>query len=119
MGSTTNGNTFDVRFADGKVNVRFASGNFFTNMFRGKTLSRLMQTLQTQYDTWIAQQEAIARAKALELAQTLGFADNPDADKVASVVDEFKAFIDEANPADKARLNASLDDIAKLAALRL
>ena len=51
MGSTTNGNTFDVRFDDGKVNVRFASGNFFTNMFRGKTLSRLTQRLQTQYDT--------------------------------------------------------------------
>ena len=118
MGSTTNGNTFNVRFADGKVNVRFASGNFFTNMFRGKTLSRLTQTLQAQYDTWIAEQEQIARAKALELAQTLGFADNPDADKVASVVDEFKAFIDEANPADKARLNASLGDIAKLAAIR-
>ena len=66
MGSTTNGNTFNVRFADGKVNVRFASGNFFTNMFRGKTLSRLTQTLQTQYDTWIANQEKIAQQKAVE-----------------------------------------------------
>lgn len=65
-GSTINGNTFDVRFEGGKVNVRFASGNFFTNMFRGKTLSRLTQTLQTQYDTWIANQEKIAQQKAVE-----------------------------------------------------
>jgi len=30
MGSTTNGNTFNVRFDDGKVNVRFASGQVNT-----------------------------------------------------------------------------------------
>lgn len=115
---TVRGNTFDVKFNDGKANVRFASGNFFTNFFRSKTLARFTQTLQDQYDTWLDEQAKIEQAKAEELAQTLGFADNPNADKVAAVVDEFKAFIDEANPADKARLNAWLDDIAKIAAIR-
>ena len=38
---------------DGKANVRFASGNFFTNFFRSKTFARFTQTLQDQYDTWL------------------------------------------------------------------
>lgn len=48
-----NHNTFDVTFANGKVNAKFASGNWFTNFFRSSTLSRFTQTLQTQYDNWL------------------------------------------------------------------
>lgn len=48
-----NHNTFDVTFVDGKVNARFASGNWFTNLFRSSTLTRFTQTLQTQYDAWV------------------------------------------------------------------
>ena len=98
MGSTTNGNTFNVRFADGKVNVRFASGNFFTNMFRGKTLSRLTQTLQTQYDTWIAQQEEIAQQKAEEELARKSFKDYPNVAKIEDAVNECRAIIEATNP---------------------
>ena len=48
-----NHNTFDVTFVDGKVNAKFASGNWFTNLFRSSTLTRFTQTLQTQYDAWV------------------------------------------------------------------
>ena len=105
MGSTTNGNTFNVRFVDGKVNVRFASGNFFTNMFRGKTLSRLTQTLQAQYDNWLDAQAIIEAQRAAEARITGGYKDNPNAGKVAAVVDEFKAVLAKANPPNLAKLN--------------
>ena len=48
-----NHNTFDVTFVDGKVNAKFASGNWFTNLFRSSTLTRFTQTLQAQYDAWV------------------------------------------------------------------
>ena len=32
-----NDNVFDVTFENGHVNARFTSGNWFTNLFRGKT----------------------------------------------------------------------------------
>ena len=51
-----NHNTFDVTFVDGKVNAKFASGNWFTNLFRSSTLTRFTQTLQTQYDSWVNDQ---------------------------------------------------------------
>ena len=113
-----NSNTFDVTFADGRVRAKFASGNAFTNFFRSKTLARFTRTLQTQYDAWLADQAAIEQAKGEELAKTLGFADNPDADKVAGVVDEFRAIIEEANPPGKEKFLAKLRDIAALASLR-
>lgn len=53
-----NHNTFDVSFVDGKVNAKFASGNWFTNFFRSSTLSRFTQTLQTQYDSWLQETQA-------------------------------------------------------------
>ena len=54
---TVNHNTFDVSFGDdGKVTARFASGNAFTNAFRGKTLDRFVRTLQVQYDGWLDEQ---------------------------------------------------------------
>ena len=71
-----NGNTFDVTFADGKVNAKFTSGNWFTNFFRSKTLARFTQTLQTQYDTWVAEQ-----------AQAGGFKDNPNVAAVNTAID--------------------------------
>ena len=51
-----NHNTFDVTFVDGKVNAKFASGNWFTNFFRSSTLTRFTQTLQAQYDSWVNDQ---------------------------------------------------------------
>ena len=51
-----NHNTFDVTFVDGKVNAKFTSGNWFTNFFRSKTLTRFTQTLQAQYDSWVNDQ---------------------------------------------------------------
>ena len=51
-----NHNTFDVTFVDGRVNAKFASGNWFTNLFRSSTLTRFTQTLQAQYDAWVSDQ---------------------------------------------------------------
>ncbi|MBO7686459.1 MAG: hypothetical protein J6V72_08750 [Kiritimatiellae bacterium] len=118
MGSTTNGNTFNVRFADGKVNVRFASGNFFTNMFRGKTLSRLTQTLQAQYDTWIAEQEEIAQQKAEEELARKSFKDYPNVAKIEDAVNECRAIIEATNPPGAAVFIQRLKEIRKLANLR-
>lgn len=71
-----NSNTFDVTFVDGKVNAKFTSGNWFTNLFRSNTLARFTQTLQTQYDTWVAEQ-----------AQAGGFKDNPNVAAVNTAID--------------------------------
>ena len=35
-----NKNTFEVSFDNGRVNARFTSGNWFSNLFRGKTMRR-------------------------------------------------------------------------------
>ena len=72
-----NSNTFDVTFVDGKVNAKFASGNWFTNFFRSSTLARFTQTLQTQYDNWVAEQ-----------AQAGGFKDNPNVAAVNTAIDD-------------------------------
>ena len=48
-----NKNTFEVSFDNGRVNARFTSGNWFSNLFRFKTMGRFKETLQTQYDNWI------------------------------------------------------------------
>ncbi len=65
-----NKNTFEVSFDNGRVNARFTSGNWFSNLFRFKTMGRFKETLQTQYDNWIRES---ANAPA---AQT-GFKENP------------------------------------------
>ena len=72
-----NSNTFDVTFVDGKVNAKFTSGNWFTNLFRSNTLARFTQTLQTQYDNWITEQAAAS-----------GFKDNPNIGAINSAIDE-------------------------------
>ena len=111
-------NVYDVTFADGRVNARFLTGNAFTNFFRSKTLGRFTRTLQAQYDTWLDRQREIEEAKAAELALTLGFSDNPEAGKVKAVVDEFKAILEETNPAGKETYLSRLGDIERLAELR-
>ena len=118
MGSTTNGNTFNVRFDDGKVNVRFASGNFFTNMFRGKTLSRLTQTLQTQYNAWIVKQEEIAQQKAVEELARKSFKDYPNVAKIEDAVNECRAIIEATNPPGARVFIQRLNEVRKLANLR-
>jgi hypothetical protein len=113
-----NKNVYDVSFANGRVSAKFLTGNAFTNFFRSKTLSRFTQTLQSQYTVWLDQQRRLAEAKAAREAKTLGFEDNPDAAKVQSVVDEFTAIVNEANPAGKEKFLARLGDILTLASLR-
>ena len=54
----------------------------------------------------------------MEFALTLGFKDNPNVPKVLAAVDEFKAILEEANPAGKEKFLSRLDDIARLATLR-
>ena len=49
-----NDNTYEVTFANGQVNARFTSGNWFTNLFRWRTMGRFKDALQTQYNNWVA-----------------------------------------------------------------
>ncbi|MBR4616650.1 MAG: hypothetical protein IKO55_13665 [Kiritimatiellae bacterium] len=65
-----NKNTFEVSFDNGRVNARFTSGNWFTNLFRFKTMGRFKETLQTQYDNWI-------RGSANAPVAQTGFKENP------------------------------------------
>ena len=111
-------NVYSVTFADGQVHARFLTGNAFTNFFRSKTLGRFTRTLQAQYDTWLDRQRQIEQAKAAEFAITLGFKDNPNVAKVLAAVDEFKAILEETNPAGKETYLSRLGDIALLAELR-
>ena len=113
-----NKNVYDVTFHDGRVHAKFLTGTAFTNLFRSRSLSRFTQTLQTQYDAWLGQQRQIEEAKAAELALTLGFSDNPEAGKVKAVVEEFKAILEETNPAGKETYLSRLGDVARLAELR-
>ena len=38
-----NDNVFDVTFENGQGNARFTTGNWFTNLFRGKTMRRFKE----------------------------------------------------------------------------
>ncbi len=87
-------------------------------MFRSSTLSRFTQTLQTQYDSWLKEQAEIKRKAEEEARITGGYENNPKAANVAAVVDEFKAVLAEANLPNLNVLQARLDEVAKLAALR-
>ena len=65
-----NHNTFEVSFGEnGKVNARFTSGNWFTNLFRGKTLSRLQGILQHQYDEWLSSKKDVCENGIREFNQ--------------------------------------------------
>ena len=116
---TVNHNTFDVSFGDdGKVTARFSSGNALTNAFRGKTLSRFVRTLQTQYDGWLDEQRKIEEAKAEELRITGGYKDNPNAGTVAEKVAALREKILADKPAGHEKFVSRLDDIEMLAGLR-
>ena len=116
---TVNHNTFDVAFGDdGKVTVRFASGNAFTNAFRGKTLDRFVRTLQAQYDGWLDEQRKIEEAKAEELRITGGYKDNPNAGTVTEKAAALREKILADKPAGYEKFLSRLDDIERLAGLR-
>ena len=97
-----NHNTFDVSFENGRVQARFASGNWFTNLFRGGTMDRFTQTLQAQYDNWIQEKTKASAADA-------GFKDNPGVPDVKKAVDECFDIL----YANRAKLDASTVDCSK------
>ncbi len=97
-----NHNTFDVSFENGRVQARFASGNWFTNLFRGGTMDRFTQTLQAQYDNWIQETTKASAADA-------GFKDNPGVPDVKKAVDECFDIL----YANRAKLDASTVDCSK------
>ena len=99
---TVNDNTFDVSFDNGKVKAKFASGNWFTNFFRGKTMGRFTEALQTQYDNWIQEKTKASAADA-------GFKDNPGVPDVKKAVDECFDIL----YANRAKLDASTVDCSK------
>ena len=75
-----NKNTFEVSFDNGRVNARFTTGNWFTNLFRFKTMGRFKENLQTQYNNWIQEQRT--------LAANAGFNDNANIPAVKTAVEE-------------------------------
>ena len=97
-----NHNTFDVSFENGRVQARFASGNWFTNLFRGGTMDRFTQTLQAQYDNWIQETTKASAADA-------GFKDNPGVPDVKKAVDECFDIL----YANRAKLDATTVDCSK------
>ena len=97
-----NHNTFDVSFENGRVQARFASGNWFTNLFRGGTMDRFTQTLQAQYDNWIQEKTKASAADA-------GFKDNPGVPDVKKAVDECFDIL----YANRAKLDATTVDCSK------
>ena len=97
-----NHNTFDVSFENGRVQARFASGNWFTNLFRGGTMDRFTEALQTQYDNWIKEKTKASAADA-------GFKDNPGVPDVRKAVDECFDIL----YANRAKLDASTVDCSK------
>ena len=97
-----NHNTFDVSFENGRVQARFASGNWFTNLFRGGTMGRFTEALQTQYDNWIKEKTKASAADA-------GFKDNPGVPDVKKAVDECFDIL----YANRAKLDASTVDCSK------
>ena len=99
---TVNDNTFDVSFDNGKVKAKFASGNWFTNFFRGKTMGRFTEALQTQYDNWIKEKTKASAADA-------GFKDNPGVPDVKKAVDECFDIL----YANRAKLDATTVDCSK------
>ena len=99
---TVNDNTFDVSFDNGKVKAKFASGNWFTNFFRGKTMGRFTEALQTQYNDWIKEKTKASAADA-------GFKDNPGVPDVKKAVDECFDIL----YANRAKLDATTVDCSK------
>lgn len=96
-----NDNVFDVTFENGHVNARFTSGNWFTNLFRGKTVRRFKENLQTQYDNWV---------NGMETAKNAGFKVNTNVAAIRDTVNKCLDVIHDAREKlDKVPLHCSKD----------
>lgn len=96
-----NDNVFDVTFENGHVNARFTSGNWFTNLFRGKTMRRFKENLQTQYDNWV---------NGMETAKNAGFKVNTNVAAIRDAVNKCLDVIHDAREKlDKVPLHCSKD----------
>ena len=96
-----NDNAFDVTFENGHVNARFTSGNWFTNLFRGKTMRRFKENLQTQYDNWV---------NGMESAKNAGFKVNTNVAAIRDTVNKCLDVIHDAREKlDKVPLHCSKD----------
>ena len=96
-----NDNVFDVTFENGHVNARFTSGNWFTNLFRGKTMRRFKENLQTQYDNWV---------NGMNTAKAAGFKVNTNVAAIRDTVNKCLDVIHDAREKlDKVPLHCSKD----------
>ncbi len=96
-----NDNVFDVTFENGQVNARFTSGNWFTNLFRGKTMRRFKENLQTQYDNWV---------NGMNTAKAAGFKVNTNVAAIRDTVNKCLDVIHDAREKlDKVPLHCSKD----------
>lgn len=108
-----NKNTFEVSFDNGRVNARFTSGNWFSNLFRFKTMGRFKETLQTQYDNWI-------RESANATAAQTGFKDNANVPAVKTAVEEcFDILHAGASKLDQRTINCSKDALKAYATMHV
>ena len=143
-----NKNTFEVSFDNGRVNARFTSGNWFSNLFRFKTMGRFKETLQTQYDNWIrestnapAEQATVAQNGSNENPQPLydnliqepanipivqttvvqtGFKDNANVPAVKTAVEEcFDILHAGASKLDQRTINCSKDALKAYATMHV
>lgn len=102
-----NDNVFDVTFENGHVNARFTSGNWFTNLFRGKTMRRFKENLQTQYDNWV---------NGMETAKSAGFKVNANVAAIRDTVNKCLDVIHDARERlDKVPLHCSKDAFKAIA----
>ena len=143
-----NKNTFEVSFDNGRVNARFTSGNWFSNLFRFKTMGRFKETLQTQYDNWIrestnapAEQATVAQNGSNENPQPLydnliqepanipivqttvvqtGFKDNANVPAVKTAVEKcFDILLAGASKLDQRTINCSKDALKAYATMHV
>ena len=106
-----NDNTFEVSFDNGRVNARFTSGNWFTNLFRFKTMGRFKEQLQAQYDNWIRESSKTSAAQT-------GFKDNENITAVKTALEEcFDILHAGASKLDQTTLNCSKDALKAYATM--
>ena len=81
------------------MNARFTSGNWFTNLFRRKTMDRFKDALQTQYNNWVTDS---AKATAA------GFKNNQNITAVKDAVNKcFDIIYEASGKLDKNPMNVS------------
>ena len=133
-----NKNTFEVSFDNGRVNARFTTGNWFTNLFRFKTMGRFKETLQTQYDNWIRgsanapvaqtgfkenpqiQNDNLIQESAKTSAPQTGFKDNANVPAVKTAVEEcFDILHAGASKLDQQTINCSKDALKAYATMHV